>query len=120
MAALTSDQEAMKRAIWDKMSPRRKKFIERMGGYDAWDPFQEPKDPIDIRKDSSSQLTAGQLVQGFMNSLPKDRKVSHAFTHGVQELAFGLMTEQDKIQGMYEFSVWYYKLLKKEGRIHDD
>lgn len=120
MAVLSAEQEAMKRAIWDKMSPRRKKFIERMGGYQVWDPFQEPKDPIDIRKESLSQRTAGELVQMFTRSLPKDRKYSDAFHHGVKELAFGLLTEQDTVQGMYEFSVWYYKLLKKEGRIHDE
>jgi len=120
MPPLTDEHEAMKRAIWDKMSPRRKKFVERMGGYDVWDPFQEPKDPIDIRKDSASQRTAGELVQMFMRSQPPERKISDAFYHGVQELAFGLLTEQDPVQGMYEFSVWYYKLLKKEGRIHDE
>lgn len=119
MAALTPDQEAMKRSIWDKMSPRRKKFVERMGGYEQWDPFQEPKDPIDIRKDPTRR-TAGQLAQQFFASLPKDKKRSEAYGRGAQEVAFGLMTEQDHAQGMFDYSVWYYKLLKKEGIINDE
>lgn len=119
MPPLTEEQEAMKRAIWEKMSPRRKKFIERLGGYEGWDPFQEPKDPIDIRKDAS-QRTAGELVREFYHSLPKDKKTSDAYGRGVQEMAFGLMTEQDAVLGKYEFSVWYYKTMKKEGRIHDE
>lgn len=119
MSELTPEQEAMKRAIWDKMSPRRRKFVERMGGYEVWDPFQEPKHPIDIRQDPTRR-TASQLVHEFSASLSKDRKYSEAFIRGSQEIAFGLMTEQDSFQGMYEFSVWYYKLMKKEGVIHDD
>ncbi len=119
MSQLTPEQEQMKRAIYEKMSPRRKKFIERLGGYEAWDPFQEPKDPIDIRKDPSRR-TAGQLVQQFYNSRPKDKRYSEAYYRGAQEVAFGLMTEQDSVQGMYEYSVWYYNLLKKEGIVNDE
>ncbi len=119
MSELTPEQEAMKQAIWDRMSPRRKKFVERMGGYETWDPFQEPKDPIDIRKDPTRR-TATQLMHEFRASLPKDKKYSEAFHRGAQEIAFGLMTEQDRFEGMYEFSSWYYKLMKKEGLINDD
>ena len=32
---------ALKRTIFEKLKPRRRKFIEKIG-YDAWDPFQEP------------------------------------------------------------------------------
>lgn len=119
MAELTPDQELMKRSIYDKMSPRRKKFIERMGGYDAWDPFQEPKDPVDIRKDASRR-TAGQLVQQFYKSLTRDEKRSESYFRGAQEIAFGLMTDQDKVKGMFDYSVWYYNLLKKEGLVNDE
>ena len=48
--------EDRKKAIFDAMGRRNQKAILRRG-YDKWDPFQEPKDPIDIRKDKSKRTT---------------------------------------------------------------
>ena len=44
MYHFVEEQEKQKRAIYESLSPRRKKFIDRIG-YEKWDPFQEPKDP---------------------------------------------------------------------------
>ena len=55
------EQAARKRAVFEAMSPRRRRRIEKRG-YENWDPFQPPKDPIEIRRDVS-QRTSGQLVQ---------------------------------------------------------
>ena len=49
---LTEEQEQLKREIYERMNPRRRKFIDRIG-YDEWDPFQKPNDPMDIRVDPS-------------------------------------------------------------------
>ena len=46
------EAEKRKRAVFESMSPRRQKHILKKG-YEKWDPFAEPKDPIDIRKDKT-------------------------------------------------------------------
>lgn len=62
---LTEEQEQLKREIYERMNPRRRKFIDRIG-YDEWDPFQKPNDPMDIRVDPSKRTTQ-QLFRGFMH-----------------------------------------------------
>ena len=51
-----------KKAVFDAMSPRRQKHILNKVGYDNWDPFEKPKDPIDIRTDKSKR-TSQRLVK---------------------------------------------------------
>ena len=50
----------------------------------------------------------------------QDEKRSESYFRGAQEIAFGLMTDQDKVKGMFDYSVWYYNLLKKEGLVNDE
>jgi len=95
------------------MSPRRQKSILKKG-YDKWDPFQEPKDPIDIRRDPTKRTTQ-QLVREFLQSRPEDT-YSNAYGRGVLEIALGLINDDDRFIAMYEFSCWYRELLEKERR----
>ena len=90
------DPEEQKRFMYDKLSPRRKKFIDRIG-YDKWDPFQEPKDPIEIRKDPSNRTTQ-QLVREFLQTR-EHNKVNTAYSQGVMEMAIGLINRQDRSMG---------------------
>ena len=91
---LTEEQEQLKREIYERMNPRRRKFIDRIG-YDEWDPFQKPNDPMDIRVDPSKRTTQ-QLFRGFMHSLGRGAaKAAPAMTSSSQ-LSFagaGLGTE---------------------------
>ena len=48
--------EKLKRAIFDRMAPRRQKQVLKRG-YEKWDPFIKPKDPIDIRRDQTKRTT---------------------------------------------------------------
>jgi len=104
--------ETRKKAIFDAMSSRGQKRILKIG-YDKWDPFQEPKDPIDIRKDKSKRTTQ-QLVQEFLQSRPLE-DYSNAYGRGVLEIALGIVNDDERFVGMYEFSCWYHDLLMKEG-----
>lgn len=101
-----------KKAIFDAMSPRRQRHILKKG-YDAWEPFQEPKDPIDIRKDKSKRTTH-MLVQEFLQS-KKVKGFSPAYSRGVLEISIGIVNDDDRFLGMYEFSCWYRDLLRREG-----
>jgi len=95
------------------MSPRRQKSILKRG-YDKWDPFQEPKVPIDIRRDATKRTTQ-QLVREFLQSRSEE-PYSNAYGRGVLEIALGLINDDDRFIAMYEFSCWYQELLKKERR----
>ena len=101
-----------KKAIFDAMSARNQKFILKRG-YDKWDPFQKPKDPIDIRKDKSKRTTQ-MLVREFLQSRSGE-EYSSAYGRGVLEISLGIVNDEDRFRGMYEFSCWYRELLIREG-----
>ena len=113
MNTLTPEEiEIQKKAIYDSMSPRRQKHIMKKG-WERWNPFQEPKDPIDIRKDQT-QRTTQQLIREFIQT-KTPVEYSNAYGRGVLEICLGIVNGEDRFQGMYDFSVWYHGLLKKEG-----
>ena len=103
----------MKKAVFDAMSPRRQKHILNKVGYDNWDPFEKPKDPIDIRTDQSKR-TSQMLVKEFLQSRP-GRKPSNSYSRGVLEMAIGIVNDDDRYVAMYQFALWHQELLKKEG-----
>lgn len=108
------EEEKRKRYIFDHMSPRRQKHILKKG-YEAWDPFIKPKDPIDIRKDATSRTTQ-MLVREFLQTCsPED--YTNEFGRGAFEICHGIMNNDEKFRGMFEFVCWYKELLKKEGKL---
>jgi hypothetical protein len=107
-----AEAERRKKAVFDSMSPRRQKHILKKG-FDKWDPFQEPKDPIDIRTDKTKRTTQ-QLVREFLQTRSGEAQ-NNAYNRGVLELAIGLVNEEDRFRGMYDFALWHRDLLKREG-----
>lgn len=103
-----------KKAVFEAMSPRRQKHILNKVGYEKWDPFEEPKDPIDIRKDKSNR-TAQMLVREFLQSRPRAGS-SKSSERGVLEMAIGIVNDDDRYLAMYEFAIWHKRLLEEEGR----
>lgn len=103
--------EERKRAVLEGMSERRRKHVLKKG-YEKWDPFLEPKDPIDIRRDPTRRTTK-MLVREFLQSVPFN-DYSTQYGSGVLEMAMGLINDDDRCRGMYDFSCWYKELLKKE------
>ena len=116
---LSADEEKLKRDLYERISPRRRKFIDRIG-YENWDPFPEPNEPNDIRTDVTKR-TVQQLTQEFvMQKKNEARRLgldepSEAFLQGAMQAAAGIVNKQDKFLGTYEFAAWYHELLKKEG-----
>lgn len=110
MTDSSSGAQERKRAIFESMSPRRQKYIMKRG-YDKWDPFEEPKDPIDIRRDETRRTTQ-QLVRGFLQQCGHE-KYSSAYSRGVLEMALGIINHDDRFIGMFEFAAWYTEQLKK-------
>ncbi len=106
------DIEIKKKAIFDAMGKRGQKYVMKVG-YDKWDPIQTPKDPIDIRKDKTRR-TSKMLISKFFQETDHDT-YSNIFGQGALEMCLGIINDDEKIRGMYEFSRWYDELLKKEG-----
>lgn len=108
----TPVDEGQKRAIFESMSERSQKRILKKG-YDDWNPFEQPKDPIDIRKDAT-QRTSQMLIREFLQSRGAETH-SNQYGRGVVEICLGLINREDRFVAMFEFSCWYKALLEKEG-----
>ena len=105
MTKVSPEEEAKrKKFIFDNMSSRRQKHILKKG-YKKWDPFQEPKDPIDIRKDKTKRTTQ-TLVREFLQTIHPE-EYSNAYGGGVFEICLGIINDDEKYKGMFDFSVWY-------------
>ena len=105
--------EDKKKAVFEAMSSRRQKHILNKIGYDNWNPFEAPKDPIDIRTDKSNR-TSQMLVREFLKSRPAEAH-SNSYGRGVLEMAIGIVNDDDRYLAMYEFALWHKQLLEKEG-----
>ena len=112
MTLSEEEKNARKKAVFDAMSPRRRKYIEKIG-YDKWDPFMEPKDPIDIRQDRTKR-TSQMLIREFLQSRDHDA-YSNEYGRGAFELCLGIINENEKYMGMLDFARWYNALLEREG-----
>ena len=106
------EEEKRKKAILDSMSPRRRKHILKKG-YDKWDPFQEPKDPIDMRTDKTKRTTH-TLVREFLQTR-KIEEYGNEYGRGALEICLGIINNDEKSRGMFEFACWYNELLKRKG-----
>ncbi len=103
------EEEKRKRVIFEAMSARsQKKILDK--GYDNWDPFLQPKDPIDIRMDQRRH-TALAMVRKFLQTCSHE-EYSNAYGQGVWEICMGIISGNDRYRAMYEFSCWYQDLLK--------
>lgn len=111
----SDDKQKRKKAIFDSMSPRRQQHILKKG-YDAWDPFVAPQDPIDIRRDKTKRTSQG-LITEFFHSVTSS-SYSNAYGRGAFEICMGIINDDERYRGMYDFACWYQALLKKEG--HDE
>ncbi|SKA77232.1 hypothetical protein [Desulfobaculum bizertense] len=114
MEALTPELEAQKKVMYEKMSPRRRKFIDRIG-YENWDPFQIPNEPMDIRRDDTNR-TIEMLVKQFLREQGQVQKVGASYSRGALEVAMGIVNKDERYRAMYDFCVWYNDLLKREGK----
>ena len=109
MSELSPEEEKRKKAIFESMSARsRKRILDK--GYEKWDPFLMPKDPLDIRM-AQQRETASALVRKFLQTC-RQEEYSNAYGQGVWEICIGIIGNDDRYRGMYDFSCWYRKFLK--------
>ncbi len=106
------DAEIRKKAIFDSMAPRRQKQILKRG-YEQWDPFLLPNDPIDIRKDQTNRTTQ-TLIREFMQTVDP-KKYNNEYGKGAFDLCLGIINEDDRFMGMFDFACWYSALIRNSG-----
>lgn len=107
----TPEEEEQKRFFYERMSPRRRRFIDRIG-FDNWDPFEGPKEPMDIRTDIT-QRTVQELVRDFLHSVSQEMHGGE-YSRGATDVALGIVAGQEKYKGVLDFCVWYHEMLQKE------
>lgn len=106
-----SQMEEQKRAIYEKMSPRRRKFVDRLG-YENWDPFAKPFDPIDIRTDATGH-TAHQLTHMYMKEL--GTQLNDEYLDAINEFNVSLVMNFEKVRPIYDYCLWYEKMCREQG-----
>lgn len=112
MEALTPAQaEEQKQHLYSKLSKRQKKYVDRIG-YENWEPFQMPNDPLDIRRDDTG-YTAQELALMFFRSLPEG--VNDNYKSMVNEFTVTLLGAPDRVRPLMEFTKWYLELRKQIG-----
>ena len=110
MSGLTTEEEARKRAIFETMSAKsRKRILDK--GYDEWDPFLAPKDPIDI-KGIQRRETALSLIRRFLQTCPSE-ELSKAYCQGAWEICMGIVGGDDRSMGISDFCCWHRDAVKK-------
>ena len=118
MAKLTAEEEKQKKAIFDAMSPRGQKHILKKG-YEEWDPFMKPKEPLayKLRQEAKGEEVTVESGHELYERFFAERKItdySAEYVKGVLEVSQGLFRERDLYQGMYDFSCWYEKWLRRQ------
>lgn len=112
---LTEDQEASKREMYERLKPRQRKFVDKLG-YENWDPFAKPNDPLDIRQDRTKRTTQ-QLVREFLQMAGTSDNYSNEFARGALQAALGIVNNDETMRGTFAFCLWYYDLLRREGHV---
>jgi len=109
---LEKERERKKKAIFKSMSPKRQQKILKKVGYENWDPFQEPKYPIDLREQKAEQM-AMALSREFLEGCGIE-EYSDEYIQAVREISKGLIKDEERYRAMFEFCYWY-RNKKREG-----
>lgn len=111
-ATLTPEElEEQKQLMYNKMSPRRRKFVDRIG-FDKWNPFEKPFDPIDIRTDATGH-TAHQLTHLYLRD--KGAQLNQEYVDAINEFNVMLVMNFEKVRPIYDYCLWYEELTRKRG-----
>jgi hypothetical protein len=108
----TAEEEQRKKAIFESMSAKsRKRILDR--GYEEWDPFLAPKDPLDMTMNKRRE-TALSLMRRFLHS--RSEACSKPYCQGAWEICLGIVGGDDRSKGISDFCVWYRDITKNGER----
>ena len=103
-----NNREREKRAIFDGMSARRRDKILKKVGYENWNPFQVPKEPVDLR-DHKTEHLASLICKRFLNESDQE-DCTPEYRESVKVICKGLLKGEEKYRAMYDFCRWYGKI----------
>jgi hypothetical protein len=111
---MTSEEEKMKKDIFEGMSPRRQQRILKKG-YDKWDPFLAPKEPPFFNQEERIRVQeASMRLEEFLVNQSReegrDGTLHSAYVQGAREICFGLSKGEERYQGMQDFCLWLTKM----------
>jgi hypothetical protein len=104
---LDEERERKKRAIFKGMSPKRQQKILKKNGYEKWDPFQDPKYPIDLR-DQKKERVAMILFNEFISDCGIE-EYSNEYAQAIKDICTGLIKGEERYKAMFDFCCWYTK-----------
>jgi hypothetical protein len=105
--SLDKEREKKKRAIFDSMAPKRQQKIPEKTGFENWDPFQEPRHPIDLRDQRAKQMASVLFKKFALDSGIKD--YTDESIQAVKDISKGLIKGEERYKAMYDFCCWYRK-----------
>jgi len=111
--SLDEDREKKKRAIFDSMAPKRQQKILKKMGFENWDPFQEPRQPIDLRDQRAKQMASALFRKFALDCGIKD--YSDESIQAVKDIIKGLIKGEERYKAVYDFCCWYGKAKKGLG-----
>lgn len=111
---LDEERGRKKKAIFDAMSPKRQQKILKKVGYENWDPFQEPKYPIDLREQTTEHKAMALSLEFIEGCGIKE--YSDEYIQAVREISRGLLNDEERYRAMFEFCCWYRKKGKAKSR----
>jgi hypothetical protein len=107
-----NERERRKKAIFDAMSPKRQQKILEKVGYENWDPFQEPKYPVDLRE-REVERKAMALSREFLEDCGIEQ-YSDEYIQAVREISKGILKDEERYRAMFDFCRWYHTTKKKD------
>ncbi len=116
MSKLNEEKASQKRQIYESLSDRARKFVDKIG-YEAWDPFQQPNDPFDLRRFTTDR-TARAMAMGFLQQC-KEEHYSKNYARAVLDMCMGLVDKDERYLAMYEFSCWYREQLQAHENVKE-
>lgn len=116
MSELSEEKASQKRQIYESLSHRARKFVDKVG-YDAWDPFQQPNDPFDLRRFTTDR-TARAMAMGFLQQRKEDH-YSNNYARAVLDMCMGLVDKDERYLAMYEFSCWYREQMQAHENVKE-
>ncbi|SDB40966.1 hypothetical protein SAMN05660653_01976 [Desulfonatronum thiosulfatophilum] len=111
-----NEQEEQKKAIFETLSGRAKTYVEKIG-YEKWDPFQKPNDPLDLRKFTTDK-TARAMAMQFLQQREEEH-YSNVYAKAVLDMCMGLMDNDERYLAMYEFARWYQSQTQHHVDVQD-
>ena len=110
---LDEEREKKKRAIFDRTGPRTQQRILKKMGHEKRDPYQEPRDPIDLREQKGKLMTSVLLRQFDLDCDIKN--YSDESIQAVKDMGKSLVKGEERYRAVYDFYCWYRKVKKGLG-----